>query len=69
VAADEAVSCGLVPGHRLDEVSAAVGHWSPVVTKRFYDHYVRRSFSPTLRAGLGLGAKHDGARVVAMKRE
>ncbi|MCE9576299.1 MAG: hypothetical protein K8W52_24330 [Deltaproteobacteria bacterium] len=63
------VSRHLSAGASLDEVSAAVGHSSPVVTKRFYDHDVRRSFSPTLRAGLGLGAKHDGARVVARKRE
>jgi len=52
----------------LDEVSAAVGHSSPIVTKRFYDHYVRRSFSPKLRAGLGLTAKQTGGRVVPMKR-
>ena len=44
-------------GASLDQVSAAVGHSSLVVTKRFYDHYVRRSFSPKLRAGLGLGAQ------------
>jgi hypothetical protein len=48
-------------------VSAAVGHSSPVVTKRFYDHYVRRSFSPKLRAGLGLGQKQEG-RVVPMRK-
>lgn len=52
-------------GASLDEVSAAVGHSSPVVTKRFYDHYVRRSFSPTLRAGLG--AQQAGT-VVPIKR-
>ena len=51
------VSRHLSSGASLDEVSAAVGHSSPVVTKRFYDHFVRRSFSPLLRAGLGLGAK------------
>jgi hypothetical protein len=28
-----------------------------MVTKRFYDHYMPRSFSPKLRAGLRLGAK------------
>jgi len=48
-------------------VSAAVGHSSPTVTKRFQDHYVRRSFSPKLRAGLGLGQKQEG-RVVPMRR-
>ena len=61
------VSRHLSGGASLDEVSAAVGHSSPVVTKRFYDHYVRRSFSPKLRAGLGLGAKQEG-RVLPMKQ-
>lgn len=61
------VSRHLARGASLDEVSAAVGHSSPLVTKRFYDHYVRRSFSPKLRAGLGLGAK-QGGRVVPMRK-
>lgn len=60
------VSRHLSRGASLDEVSAAVGHSSPVVTKRFYDHYVRRSFSATLRTGLGLGAQ-QGGRVVPMR--
>lgn len=63
------VSRHLSRGASLDEVSAAVGHSSPVVTKRFYDHYVRRSFSPTLRAGLGLVAKSvTGGQVVPMRK-
>jgi integrase len=62
------VSRHLSAGASLDEVSAAVGHSSPVVTKRFYDHYVRRSFSPKLRAGLGLTSKQEGGRVVPMKK-
>lgn len=62
------VSRHLSRGASLDEVSAAVGHSSPIVTKRFYDHYVRRSFSPKLRAGLGLGAKHQSGRVVTMRK-
>lgn len=57
------VSRSLTAGASLDEVSAAVGHSSPVVTRRFYDHFVRRSFSPTLRAGLGLGGDSDGVVV------
>ncbi len=61
------VSRHLSGGASLDEVSAAVGHSSPVVTKRFYDHYVRRSFSPKLRAGLGLGQKQQG-RVVPIRK-
>jgi integrase len=39
-------------GASLDEVSEAVGHSSPVVTKRFYDHHMRRSFSDILTARL-----------------
>jgi len=61
------VSRHLAGGASLDEVSAAVGHSSPVVTKRFYDHFIRRSFSPKLRAGLGLGAPKEG-HVVPMKK-
>ncbi|MDX2088419.1 MAG: site-specific integrase [Kofleriaceae bacterium] len=61
------VSRHLSTGASLDEVSAAVGHSSPVVTKRFYDHFVRRSFSPRLRTGLGLGAKKSG-RIVPMRK-
>ena len=38
----------------LDEVSAALGHSSPVVTRRYYDHFVRKSFSPEIRRGLGI---------------
>ncbi len=61
------VSRHLSRGASLDEVSAAVGHSSPVVTKRFYDHFVRRSFSSKLRAGLGLGRNQEGT-VVPMKK-
>ena len=62
------VSRHLSRGASLDEVSAAVGHSSPVVTKPIYDHYVRRTFSPRLRAGLGLATKQQNGRVVQMKR-
>lgn len=61
------VSRHLANGASLDEVSAAVGHSSPVVTKRFYDHFIRRSFSPRLRTGLGLGKQAIG-RVVPMPK-
>jgi integrase len=47
------VSRSLKNGASLDEVSAAVGHSSPVVTRMYYDHYVRRRFSATLRQGVG----------------
>ncbi len=60
------VSRNLAAGVSLDEVSAAVGHSSPVVTKRYYDHFVRRSFSKHLRAGLGL---HATASVVGLRRQ
>lgn len=46
----------LAAGATLDEVSAALGHSSPVVTRRYYDHFVRRSFSGLLRSGLDLGS-------------
>ena len=46
------VTRSLKNGASLDEVSSAVGHSSPVVTRRYYDHLVRRTFSPVLRAGL-----------------
>lgn len=46
----------LEAGASLDEVSAALGHSSPVVTRRYYDHFIRRSFSGLIRGGLGLGA-------------
>ena len=49
------VTRNLVAGASLDEVSAAVGHSSPVVTRRFYDQYVRRQFSSTLTAKLSPG--------------
>lgn len=46
------VSRNLKNGASLDEVSAALGHSSPVVTRMYYDHFVRRAFSPTLRRGI-----------------
>ena len=46
------LGASLEAGASLDEVSEAVGHSSPVVTKRFYDHHVRRSFSDILTARL-----------------
>ena len=61
------VSRHLANGASLDEVSAAVGHSSPVVTKRLYDHFIRRSFSPRLRTGLGLSQPTPG-RIVPMPK-
>ena len=48
------VSRSLKAGASLDEVSAAVGHSSPVVTRRWYDHMVRKDFSATMRQGMGV---------------
>ena len=48
-------------GASLEEVSAAIGHSSPVVTQRFYNRFRRTTFSPTLRTGLDLGANKEGA--------
>jgi integrase len=47
------VSRGLKAGVSLDEVSAAVGHSTPAVTKKHYAHFVRKTFSAALRLGLG----------------
>ncbi|HEY4185736.1 MAG TPA: site-specific integrase [Polyangia bacterium] len=52
------ISRSLEAGASLDEVSAAVGHSSPVVTRRWYDHFVRERFSPALRLPI---AKEVGA--------
>lgn len=46
-------SRNLRDGANLDEVSAAVGHSSPSVTRKHYDHFVRKTFSSTLTRGLG----------------
>jgi integrase len=62
------VTRSLAGGATLDEVSSAVGHSSPVVTRRYYDHHVRRSFSPTLRNGLGLGAPQTAAPIIPLNR-
>ena len=59
------VSRNLAAGASLDEVSAAVGHSSPSVTRRYYDHFVRKSFSAGLRAGLA--AAPEVGKVIAIK--
>jgi integrase len=43
------ISRNLEAGVPLDEVSAAVGHSSPVVTKKHYDRFIRRSYSDAIR--------------------
>lgn len=61
------VSRNLSKGVALDEVSAAVGHSSPVVTRRFYDHFVRKSFSTEMRTGLGLKRLDKDAEVIQFR--
>jgi integrase len=63
------VSRNLSGGATLDEVTAAVGHSSPLVTRRYYDHFVRRDFAGRLRSGLGLtGNEGGGAEVLPFKK-
>ena len=45
----------LKAGVPLDEVSVAVGHSTPAVTKRHYAHFVRKTFNPVLRQGITAG--------------
>ena len=59
------VSRNLSRGASLDEVSAAIGHSSPGVTRRYYDHFIRKTFSDGMRTGLGLTpATAEGAEVL-----
>lgn len=60
------VSRNLSRGASLDEVSAAVGHANVTTTRRYYDHFVRKTFSSTLTRGLGLGAVGDPAPVLPL---
>lgn len=48
----------------LDEVSAGLNHSSPLVTRRHYDHFQRRTFSATLRAGIGATVPSEDATVL-----
>ncbi len=60
------VSRQLSAGASLDEVSAAIGHSSPVVTRRYYDHFIRKSFSSTLRRGIGLTADEEEGKIISL---
>ena len=54
-------SRNLSRGVALDEVASALGHSTPAVTARHYAHFVRKSFSPGMRAPLQLrGAELAG---------
>jgi integrase len=45
-------SRNLSRGVALDEVAAALGHSTPAVTARHYAHFIRKTFSPLMTAGL-----------------
>jgi len=62
------VSRLLQAGATLDEVSSAVGHSSPVVTRRYYDHFIRKTYSPQVRSGLGLGGDEEQATTVGFRK-
>lgn len=41
-------------------MSSAVGHSSPIVTRRYYNHFIRKTYSPQVRNCLGLSG--DGVQ-------
>jgi integrase len=45
-------SRNLSRGVPLDEVASALGHSTPAVTARHYAHFIRKTFSPGMRAAL-----------------
>jgi hypothetical protein len=61
------VSRNLKNGASLDEVSAALGHSSPVVTRTYYDRFVRKVFSPEFRQGLARPSRLTTREVGAAK--
>lgn len=63
-------SRALAGGASLDEVSTALGHSSPVVTRRYYDHFVRKNFSTELRRGLNSSEEtQSSGNVISMRRK
>lgn len=52
----------LARGVPLDEVSRALGHASPVTTRRYYDQFVQRTFSRDMVAPI-LSAEDQAAAV------
>jgi integrase len=58
-------SRNLSRGVPLDEVASALGHSTPAVTARHYAHFVRKTFSPVMTSGLGLGGG-EPARVIQL---
>jgi integrase len=45
-------SRNLSRGVALDEVASALGHSTPAITARHYAHFIRKTFSPVMTAGL-----------------
>jgi integrase len=59
------VSRALARGATLDEVSQACGHSTPAITAERYSHFVRKTWSPLVAGGLGLGGAAP-ANIVAI---
>ncbi|HXJ22079.1 MAG TPA: tyrosine-type recombinase/integrase [Polyangia bacterium] len=58
-------SRALASGASADAIAEALGHASPAITRAHYLHHVNKTFSPILRAGLGLDGA-PGAKVIPM---
>ena len=56
-------------GAALQEVSAAVGHADERTTRRHYDLYVPKKFSPTLRQGLGFTADNASGTLLPFSKK
>jgi integrase len=59
------VSRALARGATLDEVSTACGHATPAITAARYSHFVRKTWSPLVAAGLGFDGG-PGGNVIAI---
>ncbi len=53
----------LEAGNTFDEVAAALGHSSPVVTGRYYAHFKRETFSGTMRLAVAIVPNATAAEV------
>ena len=63
------ISRNLKLGVALQIVSEAVGHSSPAVTQRFYNHFVRKEYPDAMRTGLQLRAKEPIAPVLRLPKK
>lgn len=61
-------SRNLAAGASLDEVAAALGHASPLTTQRHYAHFIRKTFSSTLRAGIGATVAEADGKVLPFEK-